>query len=170
MKQIFKVKNCSVFVEGQGYLGTVNELDLPMPKTKTDTHQGGGMIGEMEFDMGQEAMEFGIDLSAFSAELLSQFGVGQGQTKIFRFLAAQRDQDGTVQEIESTIEGFLKSVDNVTLKPGDGSSVKANGTVRVMEFKVDGRQIFKIDFNPGGDFIVNGVSQYGAVLQAIGAI
>ena len=48
------LKNMSLFVDGRGYAGNVDELNLPKLALKTEEFRGGGMDAPIEIDMGME--------------------------------------------------------------------------------------------------------------------
>jgi P2 family phage contractile tail tube protein len=74
------LKNMSLFVDGRGYAGNIEELNLPKLTMKTEEFRAGGMDAPVEVDMGMEKLECDFTLTRFDKDLLKLFGLAPGNT------------------------------------------------------------------------------------------
>ena len=51
------LKNMNLFVDGRGYAGRVDEIELPKLTLKTEEHRAGGMDVPVLIDLGMDKME-----------------------------------------------------------------------------------------------------------------
>ena len=51
------LKNMNLFVDGRGYAGRIDEIQLPKLTLKTEEHRAGGMDLPVEIDLGMEKLE-----------------------------------------------------------------------------------------------------------------
>src|SRR5450830_564930 len=52
-----KLKNFALFVDGVSYVGETEEITLPKLTRKMEKFRSGGMAGEIELDLGAEAVD-----------------------------------------------------------------------------------------------------------------
>ena len=69
------LRNINLFVDGQGFMGRVDEFELPKLTIKTEEFRAGGMDGTVELDMGQEKMEATLTMSGIDRELVKLWGI-----------------------------------------------------------------------------------------------
>ncbi|WP_425974064.1 phage major tail tube protein [Tepidimonas sp. HKU78] len=69
------LKNMNLFVDGRGYAGRVDEIQLPKLTLKTEEHRAGGMDLPVELDLGMEKLEAQLTISDFDPELFKLFGL-----------------------------------------------------------------------------------------------
>nr|WP_262363471.1 phage major tail tube protein [Xylella fastidiosa] len=51
------LKHLNLFIDGKGYAGQVEEINLPKLTLKTEEFRGGGMLAPVELTMGLEKLE-----------------------------------------------------------------------------------------------------------------
>ena len=99
------LKNFGVFVDGRGYLGRAEEVQLPSLTIKTEEFRAGGRDIPLEIDMGMEAMETKFISAEFDQELWKEFGIDDGlKTRIVVRGALRRDPDEAIPLV-ATLHG-----------------------------------------------------------------
>ena len=69
------LKNMNLFIDGRGYAGRVDEIELPKLALKTEEHRAGGMDVPLEIDLGMEKLEATLTLSDYDPELFKLYGM-----------------------------------------------------------------------------------------------
>jgi P2 family phage contractile tail tube protein len=97
-----RLKDLTLFNDGQRYLGEVASVTLPKLTRKFENWRGGGMDAALKIDMGGEAMEW--SLGGPMLEVLTQFGDTDIAGVLLRFVGAwQRDDDDGLDRVEIVI-------------------------------------------------------------------
>ena len=68
------MKNMNLFVDGRGYAGRIDEIQLPKLTLKTEEHRAGGMDLPVEIELGMEKLEAEMTFSDYDPELSSCLG------------------------------------------------------------------------------------------------
>lgn len=136
------LRNINLFVDGRGYAGKVEELNLPK-------------------------LECDFSTSGVAAEVLKLWGVGPGTFTPFTFRGAVQSEDGSVKSVEVRVRGVVKEIDWGTWKPGEKAPLKAMIALRYYQLTHDGTVIHEIDV---GNMIrtINGTDQLAAQRAALG--
>lgn len=164
-----KLKNMNVYGDGNSYLGQVPEVGLPKLGIKTEGYRGGGMIGEVEIDMGLDKLEMEINAGGLTPGLIAMFGASAHDAAMVRFAGAyQSDQAGRVQAVEVVARGRYTEIDMGKAKPGDGTEHKYKLACSYYRLIIDGSDLIEIDVI-AGVFIVDGIDRYAEIRAAIGA-
>ena len=161
------LRNVNLFVDGRGYAGSVEEVNLPKLTVATEEHRAGGMDAPAELDMGLEKLECDWSASAIDADLLKAWGVAPGNRLPVTFRGALESEDGAVKAVEVRVRGHLKEVDWGTWKPGEKAPLKCMLAVRYYKFTHDGSVIHEIDVD-NMKRIVNGVDRLAEQRAALG--
>lgn len=161
------LKNFNLFVDGRGYAGNVEELQLPNMALKVDDFRAGGMDSSVALDMGQEKMEFSATLTGFDLDVLKLWGVSTSNIKQFIARGALEDIDGTVTPVAAYIGGTIRSLELGAFKAGDKSTLKLTVDVRTYRYEQDGQEIYNIDIE-NMVRTINGVDQLKAKRAALG--
>ena len=72
------LKNMSLFVDGKGYAGCIEDITLPKLTLKTEEYHAGGMDVPIEIELGMEKLECQFSLYKFDKSVLGLFGITQG--------------------------------------------------------------------------------------------
>lgn len=164
-----KLKNMNYFIEGFGYLGTIEEVEMPKIALKTDDWRGGGMLGPVDIDMGLDKIEIGATMGGLIASAIAGFGATAVDAVLTRFAGGyQNDQTGEVQTVEIAVLGRWKEIDWGNAKVGDGTSHKYKMGCSYFKLTVDGLDWMEIDL-VNAIFIVFGIDRYAEIRAAIGA-
>lgn len=117
-------KNLNLFVDGKGYAGQIEEFNAPKLSLKTEEFRAGGMNAPIKLNMGMEAMDTDFSLVSYDADVLSLFGVAEGNIVKFKAREALESFDGTVTPVVHTMEGKITELDAGSSKPGDKATLK----------------------------------------------
>lgn len=162
-----KLKNMNLFREGAGMLGTIAEVTLPKLTAKTESGRYGGMLGEVEFNMGVDKLELSYKVGGFMQETLANFGAAKLGAEMLRWAGAyQDDSTGDVYAVEVITRGNLNEADFGTAKVGEGGEQSHKLSLTYYKLTVDGQEIVEIDMI-SGLLVVNGVDQTAAIRNAI---
>ena len=162
------LKNFNVFNEGRSCMGQVDEIKLPKLARKTEKFRGGGMDGEVDIDLGQEALEIEQVLSGFALDAYKQFGITSANGVMLRFAGAyQRDDTAAVQAVEVVVRGRHKEIDPGSSKSGDGGKTTVKSPLTYYKLTVDGKEVIEIDLL-AFVFKVDGKDMLEAQRKAIG--
>ena len=141
------LKNFNLFIEGEGYAGRVEELNLPKLGRKMEEYRGGGLNGDIEIDLGMEKLEMEFTLREYSREVLNQWGVCDTAGVGLRFLGAAVRDDGAcaTDSIEVVIRGRWRELDFDSAKPGEMSTLKVAVAATYYKYLVNGEAVIEID-------------------------
>lgn len=161
------LRNFGVFVDGRGYLGKSEEVELPKLTIKTEDFRGGGMDAALKMDMGQEPMEASITMLEWNRDLARLWGLANAGGTAITLRGAQKDQGGEAEPIVVNLRGQVTEIDGGTWKAGDKATKKLSVAVDYYKLTIDGEDVIEIDIQ---NMIrkVGGTDQLAAIRQAIG--
>lgn len=160
-------KNSSLFVDGRGYAGNVEELNPPKLSLKTEDFRAGGMNGTVKLGMGMEAMDADFSLKQYSRDVLAHFGLAAGQTLPLTIREALVSLDGTTTAVVHTMRGTVTEMDQGTLKPGESAALKVSLNLSYYKLQHGSTVVQEIDV-VNMVHIVNGVDQLAELRAALG--
>ena len=161
------LRNINLFVDGQGFMGRVDEVELPKLTIKTEEFRAGGMDGMVELEMGQEKMEATLTMSGIDRELVKLWGIYSSASTPLTGRGALQDEDGTITPVEVRLRGKVKELDFGTWKPGEKVPLKWMVAVRYYKYTQGGEVVHEIDVERMIR-IVDGVDQLAAQRDALG--
>ncbi len=161
------LKNYQVFVDGRGYAGQVMEYTPPSIALVTEDHRAAGMDAPVKLDMGMEAMETSFVMTAYDRDVLSLFGVAEGNEVPFKVRGALESADGTVTPIIHEMRGKILSIDRGTWQAGTKPSLTVS--MNLIYYKEDhgGQVTHEIDIE-NMIRIIGGVDRLAEIRTAIG--
>ncbi|AZB63856.1 phage major tail tube protein [Cereibacter sphaeroides] len=161
------LKNFAAFIDGRGYAGQATSVSPPDLSIMTEDFRAGGMDGPVALDMGQEALESSIVLSAYSADVLPLWGVGNGLSVPMTLRGALESYDGTVKPVEINQRGIITTIARGEWTPGQVAPLTI--TIRLDYYKetVGGVLMHEIDL-VNMIRIVAGVDRLAAQRAALG--
>ena len=160
------LRNFSLFVDGRGYAGLVEEITLPKLTLKVEEYIAGGMDAPVELDMGMEKLECDFTVSEYNPELFAIWGMVPGNL-VNITLRGGMDKDGTITPIIVSMTGTWKELDLGSWKAGEKAQLKVQVAARFFEMMIGGVVGMHIDV-PNMVRIVNGVDQLANMRAAIG--
>ncbi|MBF0304190.1 MAG: phage major tail tube protein [Alphaproteobacteria bacterium] len=161
------LKNFSMFVDGYGFAGRVDEVGPPKLAIKTEEFRGGGMDAPGEIDMGMEKLEASFTVSEHDPVIYRQFGLLDGKQVNLTLRGAQQGADGAVVPMVCTLRGMYKELDAGNWKAGDKGSLKASMSCRYYKLEIDGSAVIEIDVD-NMTRVINGADQMAAIRAALG--
>lgn len=160
-------KNLNLFVDGRGQAGQIEEYNAPKLTLKTEEFQGGGMYAPLELTMGHEKLECDFSLISYDPDVLSLFGVTEGNQVQFTARQALESYDGTVTPVAHYMRGKIKEIDSGTSKPGEKASLKITMALSYYKEVHGARTVHEIDVE-NMVFIRDGADILAAIRNAIG--
>ena len=139
------LKNMNLFVDGRGYAGRVDEIELPKLSLKTEEHRAGGMDLPIEVELGMEKLESNLTISDYDPEVFKLFGLLDRQDTPVTVRGAIQRQGETAQAVVIALRGGWKEIDSGTWKPGDKSTLKVAVAVNYFKLTIAGQEIVEID-------------------------
>jgi P2 family phage contractile tail tube protein len=161
------LKNMNLFVDGRGYAGRVDEIEMPKLTLKTEEHRAGGMDVPVEIDLGMEKLEASLTLSDYDQEVFRLFGLLDRQDTPVTIRGAIQRQGENAQAVAVSLRGGWKEIDSGTWKPGDKSTLKISVAVNYFKLTIAGEEVVEVDAK---NLVrrVGGVDQMAEIRNAIG--
>lgn len=160
-------KNFAASVDGKGYIGQVDEFTPPKLTRKTEEYRAGGMNAPIKIGMGQEAMDCDITLKQYSRDILSLFGLAEGQAVPVTLREVLESSDGTTTTVIHTMRGTVTEMDQGSAKAGEPGTLKASLNLSYYKLQHGGVVVQEIDI-PNMVHIVNGFDVLQKQREALG--
>ncbi|MEM7047001.1 MAG: phage major tail tube protein [Pseudomonadota bacterium] len=138
------LRNFTAFVDGRGYAGRIEEIELPKLTLKTEEWRGGGMDAPIEIDLGMEKIETTLTFAEYDRELFKLFGLADGN-RVGLTLRGAVQADSASEAVIVTLRGLVKELDAGTWKAGDQASLKMMVAARYYKLEIGGQTIIEID-------------------------
>ncbi|MDC7808797.1 phage major tail tube protein [Sphingomonas koreensis] len=152
-----KLKNYNWFANATSFIHQVPEITLPKIVTKTEVYRGGGMLGELDVDLGLEKLELEVTIGGLAVPLLREMGMVGVAGSFSRFAGAyQEEGSGTWAAGELYTRGKWVEFDPGNAKPGDDTEWKFKQTASYLRWDIDGRTEVEID-------LLNNIYRVGGV-------
>lgn len=161
------LKKFKVSVDGKGYLGLADEIQLPKITIKT-REVTSGFQAPIELDVGQlEKLEGSMTMLEYNAQLMKLLGGWGGETVKMTARGAIQAQGQEPQPVTISLEGFFKEVDMGSWKDGEEAKMTLQYTAQKYKLEINKEVIYEIDlFNDTR--VINGKDQMSALRAAIG--
>ncbi|XPV77926.1 MAG: phage major tail tube protein [Desulfovibrio sp.] len=161
------LKNFSLFVDGRGFAGEIEEFNPPKLALKMEEFRSGGMDAPVDIDMGMEKLTTTLTLSGITKEALVQFGVSENNGVNLTARGALVNLDGSVKPVVIQMRGTVNEVEEGAWAAGNKTTLKLAATLNYYKRDHDGETIYEIDvLNMIRN--INGVDQLEAIRNAIG--
>lgn len=159
------MRNCALWLDRVSYIGQANEIELPVPKVKTEELRNAGMVMPIEVALGYEKLGMKFKMTALDPQALKLFGLKPGTVKEFMATGALVDEDGATHSAVAYIRGFMNHVKVDNWKPGDKKNENDyEVSVRYYKLEIDGNPIIEMD---PFDVSIGGVSQTADIRRAL---
>ena len=139
------LKNLTLWVDGRGMAGQVQEVNPPKLTLQTEDFRGGGMAAPVKITMGMEALQTDYSLIAYDRDVLALFGVVEGSDVPLTIRGALESFDGTVTPVVMNMRGKITEQDPGTWKPGDVPSLKNTMALTYYKLQHGDKVIHEID-------------------------
>ena len=161
------LRNINAFVDGRGYAGKMERVQLPKLTGRTEDYRGGGMDGVARIDMGLEPLEAMLESKAVDAGLLRSWGVSTGSLVPWTLRGAVQSEDGGVKAVVAELRGWCSEADYGDWKPGESVNLKCKLEARYYKLTHDGAVVHEVDVD-NMVRIVDGTDQLAAQRAALG--
>jgi Bacteriophage tail tube protein len=137
----------NAFVDGVGYVGRVQELQLPKVTKKTTEVFNGGMAAPAEVPVGYETLMGYITFSETPDDIVKLIAKNSANALNIRFLGTFFDPNSNSKKVdlEVVLTCIIKEMDPGTLKRGDQPTTKFEFTATYYKVSKDKTQLFEID-------------------------
>ncbi len=139
---------------------TITELQLPTLQEMYQDHHAGGSKVQIEVAVGIQKLEPTFKLTGWDPELLAQFGLGTGRSRVFTAYGVVRNKrTGEAIEAKAIIEGRLGRIEAEAFSRGELQShdYSINEVTHYEIYFGDKEKIFWDFFST--DWRLDGVSQ-----------
>jgi hypothetical protein len=160
-------KNFNIFVDGRGYAGNADEVNLPKLTLQTEEFRAGGMDLPIDVTMGMEKLTCDFGLKNYDRNVLANFGVVQGSSIPVVVREALESFDGTVTQVIHTMRGKIVELDPGTSKPGELPVLKVAMSLTYYKMQHGDTVVHEIDAE-NMVRIINGVDALQAIRNALG--
>jgi P2 family phage contractile tail tube protein len=160
-------KNINLFVDGRGYAGQLEEFTPPALTLVMEEFRAGGMDAPIELEMGMEKLEASFTLKAYDRDVLSLFGVAEGEQVNFTAREALESFDGTTKAVVHNMRGRIRKIDPGTSKPGEAPGLATELALTYYKQTHDGVVIHEIDVE-NMVRIINGTDRLAGQRAALG--
>lgn len=139
------LKNMNLFVDGRGYAGRIDEIQLPKLTLKTEEHRAGGMDLPVEIDLGMEKLEAELTIADHDPEVFKLFGLLDNAATQITIRGAIQAQGAEAKPVIVNLRGGWKELDAGTWKPGDKSTLKVSVAASYYKLTIDDEELIEID-------------------------
>lgn len=161
------LKNFNLYVDGRGYAGNVDEVQLPSLAIIGEDHRAGGMDAAVELDMGMEKLEATFKVSKFDKHLVTKWGVSAGNRVPLVLRGALESQDGTVIPVVVRLAGRIHGLEFDTVSAGAKAGMTFRMAATLYKYEQDGETLVEIDVL-NMKRIIGGVDRLAEQRKAIG--
>jgi P2 family phage contractile tail tube protein len=163
-----KLKNFNLFANGVSHIHQVPEIALPKIAASVQSYRGGGMLGELDMDMGLEKLEMETTFGGLPINVLRQFGLVGVSGAMLRFAGAyQEESQGVVTAAELVVRGKHVEIDPGTAKVNDDTNWKLKSTLSYLKWTINGSVDVEIDIL-NNIYLIGGVDRMAQIRAAIG--
>ncbi|MBU2707541.1 phage major tail tube protein [Zooshikella marina] len=162
------LKNFNLIVDGVGYAGIVEEINLPKLTLKTDEYRAGGMDVPVELEMGMNKLECDFTLAEYNPAVIKKFGLAMGsEAQVALTLKGGLDGEDGVDPVVVSLEGAWRELDFGNWKAGEKAPLKVSIALRKYTLSIKGTPLVNIDVvNMVRE--INGADQLSKMRAAIG--
>ncbi|MEE4451472.1 phage major tail tube protein [Novosphingobium resinovorum] len=140
------LKDQMLFNEGLAYMGDAKTVTLPTLTRKMEGYRGAGMSGEVQMDMGQEAMEMSFTCGGPMRQVLRQWGTPTVDGVYIRFAGNyQADDTADVNHVEVIVRGRFSEIEMGDQETGEASEFNVTMAVAYYKLVWNGRTELEID-------------------------
>ncbi len=161
------LKNFNLYVDGRGYAGNVDEVQLPALNVVSEDFRAGGMDAAIELDMGMEKLEATFKVSKFDRNLIAKWGLTAGGNVPLTLRGALESLDGTVQAVVVKLSGRIHGMEFDAITPGAKSGMTFRMAARAYSYTQAGETLIDIDVL-NMKRIIDGVDRLAEQRRAIG--
>lgn len=161
------LKNLTLWVDGRGMAGQVQEVNPPKLTQQLEEFRGGGMIAPVAITMGMERITSDFSLVAYDPDVLALFGVVENATTSLTIRGGLESFDGTVTPVVMTMTGKVTAQDPGTWEAGKVAYLKTTMELNYYKLQHGSKVVTEIDVE-NMIAMINGVDTLAAMRSALG--
>ena len=138
------LKGFTVRVDGEGWLGETESIELPKLTRKTEEWRGGGMDGGIDIDMGPEKLETTVTCGGLMKAAFAHYGDLSVSKVPLMFYGSYEGDDG-VSAVEIEMRGHWTEFEMGSAKSGDKTEHKFKASLTYYKLVIDGTTKIEID-------------------------
>jgi len=140
------ISNFNLIFDGVGFVGLIEEMNLPKLVRKVEEYRNGGMFAPAELDLGMEALEADFTVTGYNKEIIKKYGVQAVDGVLCRLLAAETpDSGGATDAIEIVMRGRWRELELGTVKTGEKNTTKVTFPMTYFKYSENGEDLIEID-------------------------
>lgn len=143
-----RIYNCNFYMDGDGFMGQIEEVNMPEIKFKKGEFKSLGLMALTEFTAGIDKMEFKVKMNSFYPDLLAKLA-DPFTTKAIQIRGSLQQWEATTLSGEKPVVCYMRvqsqSFPGAAFKQLDPVEMEGNFTVLYYKLEIDGRVIMEID-------------------------
>lgn len=161
------LKNLTLWVDGRGMAGQVQQVNPPKLTQQLEEFRGGGMVAPVAITVGMERIVSDFSLVAYDPDVLALFGVVEGASTSLTIRGALESFDGTITPIVMTMRGKVTEQDPGTWEAGKVPYLKTTMELNYYKLQHGSTTVTEIDVE---NMIanINGTDTLAAMRTALG--
>ncbi|MDD3466025.1 MAG: phage major tail tube protein [Campylobacterales bacterium] len=167
---ISSVTNANVYINGNSFLGKIEEAKMPVVKHTMTEKKALGMVGKLETWAGFDKMEATLKINSMYKDLMTLIAnpTKAVQLQLRSYIETQGSQGSIGSAAMVTyLTGVFKEIDLGNFKQHDNVEISAPMTVSYIKQVIDGQDIIEIDAY-SNIYKVNGEDILASYKNAIG--
>lgn len=161
------LKNFNLYVDGRGYAGNVDEVQLPALTVVEEDYRAGGMDAPVALDMGMEKLEATFKTSKFDRDLLTKWGITSGTRVALTLRGALESLDGSVKPVVVKLYGAIHGLEFDAITPGAKAGLSFRMAATYYSHAIADETLHEIDVL-NMKRIIGGVDRLAEIRAAIG--
>jgi hypothetical protein len=162
-------RDFNLTLQGQGYLGRCNYIEIPKLKKKTEEVRYSGDMSPTKEFMGYESMTTKISFPCFIREVYQMFSI-DGKAAVITARGAYKKEGGLAESCVIVIGGKFEEIDPGKWQSGEKNEFVVTVDTRILSITYDGIPAVNIDADNAVYTIGGVVDSNLDVKRAIGAI
>nr|BDD44929.1 phage major tail tube protein [Coxiellaceae bacterium] len=160
------LKNLNAFVDGRGYAGRIEEINLPTLTLKTEEYRGGGMDMPVDIALGMEKLEADLTFADYDAELFRRFGLMDNAITAITLRGGLQNGDKT-EPVIINLRALIRSLECGSWKAGEKTTLKMSLSVNYYKLTLNHQELIEIDAE---NMVrkIDGTDQLSTMREALG--
>ncbi len=160
------LNNLNAFVDGRGYAGRIEEINLPTLTLKTEEYRGGGMDMPIDVELGMEKLEAELTFADYDANLFRLFGLTDHASTAIT-LRGGLQHSTAIEPVVINLRVLIKSLEGGSWKAGEKATLKMSVAVNYYKLTLNHQELIEIDAE---NMVrkINGVDQLAGMRDALG--
>jgi hypothetical protein len=162
------LRDFTVWIKGNGKMGTCPSFQLPEIKIQTEDFRGGGMDMAVEIPMGVEKIEFDFDMHVWDPEIFQNLGYDVGAMDVpLMFRGYMLSPNGAQKSVMIATQSLIKAIKPGKVEPGKKTEISVSVSANRYVHKIDTKIVNSFDaFNKV--MIINGQDKSSEARRILG--